>query len=175
MERTGMSPNTMVLLALALSGCLMNSVVSLEPEGKRVTLVRETDRPGQCKVLGKIQGTSHSDDQKAARKGAQNDFRNQAAELKANFAVVESERAGVRGTTSQHQVVIGGKAMFCQTLEMDEADEKRREEALKRKEEEELKAQQEKERKEQEAKDAEEARKAKEAEAAKEAKAADKK
>jgi hypothetical protein len=155
------------LIALGLSGC--SSVATLEPGAKSVTVVRETDRPGQCRVLGKIHGSSHAGDLKTAREGAENDLRNRAAKLKANFAMIESERTGRRGTSKSMQVVLGGKALACQTLEMDEADEKRREEALKKKEDDELKAQQEKERLEQEAKEKEarekEEREAKEKEA----------
>jgi hypothetical protein len=78
----------------------------------------------RCQVLGKISGTSRSDDEKEARQGAENDFRNHAAELKANFAFIEAERSGPVGTSSQHDVFIGGKALRCQTEEMEEAEEK---------------------------------------------------
>lgn len=149
--------NNVILLGFGflIFGC-MNSVVALQPAGKRVVVVRETTKPSHCKVLGKIQGSSHASDDKEARKGAENDFRNRAAELEANYAVIESQRSGLRGTTSQRQVVIGGKALFCQTVEMDEAEAKEREQALKRKEEQAIQAQQEKERKELEAKEAKE-------------------
>ena len=72
---------------VVLPGCLDNVAV-LEPKAESVKVVRETDKPLRCDVLGKISGTSRSDDEKAARKGAENDFRNHAAELKANFAGV---------------------------------------------------------------------------------------
>jgi len=108
---------------VVLPGCLDNVAV-LEPKAESVKVVRETDKPLRCDVLGKISGTSRSDDEKAARKGAENDFRNHAAELKANFAFIEAERSGPVGTSSQHDVFIGGKALRCLTEEMEEAEEK---------------------------------------------------
>jgi hypothetical protein len=141
-------------VSMALPACLVNSVAKLNPEAKKVQIVHESDRPLSCKVLGKINGTSHAGDEKKARKGAENDFRNHAADLKANFALVEVERSGaLGGTSSQREVFLGGKALFCRTEEMEEAEEKAQEEAQRKKEEEEQKAQEEKERKEQEAKE----------------------
>ena len=115
--------------------------------------VRETDKPVDCKFLGKITGKSHADDEKEARKGAENDLRNQAAKLKANYALVENQRGGPVGTTSQREVVINGKALFCQTLEMQQREDEKREKALKEKEEQEIKEQAEKERKAEEEKE----------------------
>src|SRR4051812_30945449 len=112
-----------VVLALFLSGCFSNTA-ALEPEAKSVTLVRESDRPLHCKVLGKITGTSRSSDEKLAKAGAENDFRNHAAELKANFAVVESENGGPVGTSAERDAFLGGKALLCQTEAMEDADEK---------------------------------------------------
>jgi len=114
---------TSVVVCVALCGCFGNTV-ALEPEAKSVTFVRESDRPLRCKVLGKITGTSRSSDEKTARAGAENDFRNHAAELKANFAVAEAERGGHVGTSSERDFFIGGKALLCQTEAMEEADEK---------------------------------------------------
>lgn len=110
--------------SVVLSGCLAN-VAALEPKAESVKVVRETDKPLHCDVLGKISGTSRSDDEKEARKGAENDFRNHAAELNANFAFIEAERSGPVGTSSQHDAFIGGKALRCQTEEMEEAEEKK--------------------------------------------------
>ncbi len=108
---------------LVLPGCLAN-VVALEPKAEGIKVVRETDKPLRCDVLGKINGTSRSGNQKEARTGAENDFRNHAAELKANFAFIEAERSGPVGTSGQHDVFIGGKALRCQTEAMEEAEEK---------------------------------------------------
>ena len=106
-----------------LPACLGN-VVALQPKAQSVKIVRETDRPLRCKVLGKISGTSRSSDEKEARAGAENDFRNQAADLNGNFALVEAQRGGQVGTGSLHDSFIGGKALICETEEMEEAQDK---------------------------------------------------
>lgn len=111
------------VVLVMLPGCFDN-VVALEPRAESIKVVRETDKPLRCDVLGKISGTSRSSSEKEARTGAENDFRNKAATFKANFAFIEAERSGPVGTSSQHDVFIGGKALRCQTEEMEEADEK---------------------------------------------------
>jgi hypothetical protein len=111
------------VVSIVLPGCLAN-VVALEPKAESVKVVHERDKPLRCDVLGKITGQSRSSNEKEARQGAENDFRNHAAELKANFALIEAERSGPVGTSSQHDVFIGGKALHCQTEEMEEAEEK---------------------------------------------------
>ena len=112
------------VVLVVLPGCLDN-VVALEPRAESIKVVRETDKPLRCDVLGKISGTSRSANKEEARTGAENDFRNQAAKFKAaNFAFIEAERSGPVGTSSQQDVFIGGKALRCQTEEMEEADEK---------------------------------------------------
>jgi hypothetical protein len=124
-----------VICTLLLSGCL-DSTVALSPEAKSVTLVREGDRPLHCKALGKITGSSKSSDEKLAKAGAENDFRNHAADLKANFAVVEQENGGPVGTSAKHNAFLGGQALLCQTEAMEDADDKKAadEEAKKEKE-----------------------------------------
>jgi hypothetical protein len=146
-----------VAAALALPACLSN-VVALNPNAKAVKIVRETDRPLNCKVLGKISGTSRDNDGKLAREGAENDFRNHAAELDANFALVETDRDNRVGTSSQRDVFLGGKAMYCMTDELEEQQAK--EEAA-------AKEAKEKEAAEQQAKEDEEKAKEKEAKSAK--------
>ena len=111
------------VVSIVLPGCLAN-VVALEPKAESVKVVHESDKPLRCDVLGKINGQSRSDDEKEARQGAENDLRNHAAELKANFAFIEAERSGPVGTSSQHDVFIGGKALRCQTEETEEAADK---------------------------------------------------
>src|SRR5512133_1911470 len=74
-----------ILLAFATPACLFNSVAKLDAEAKHVQLVSDTDRPSECKFLGKITATSHADDEKLARQGAENELRNRAAELHGNF------------------------------------------------------------------------------------------
>ena len=129
----------LTLLVFALQGCLINSVTKLDPQASKVQLVPETEKPGECKMLGKIHGSSHSDDEKAAKQGAENDFRNKTAALKGNFAVVETVRGGRVGTTSQREVVINGKAYYCNTLEMQLSDEEKQQQAVQEKEDREAK------------------------------------
>lgn len=150
-----------LLAAVLLPSCLFNSVVKLKPEAEKVQLVPETEKPSECKFLGKITGSSHAEEEKDAKQGAENDFRNKAAALKANFAVVENVRGGRVGTTSQRDVVINGKAYACKTLEMQEKEEEKRQQAIAEEEEreekeriaKEAKAEEEKAKREQEEKD----------------------
>lgn len=110
--------------AVCLPGCF-GTVVALAPEAKNVTIVHETDKPLHCEVLGKIHGRSRSSDEKEAKIGAENDFRNRAAELNGNFAYVEAQRGGQVGTGAEYDAFIGGKALRCRTEEMEEAEEKK--------------------------------------------------
>ena len=110
-------------VAVCLPACF-GTVVPLSPQAKNVTIVRETDKPVRCEVLGKISGRSRSSDVEAAKTGARNDFRNQAAELKGNFALLEAERGGQVGTGAEYDAYVGGKALLCQTEEMEEQQEK---------------------------------------------------
>jgi hypothetical protein len=129
------------MLCASLPACLGN-VVPLQPQAQHVTIVHETDKPLHCEVLGKISGTSRSSDEKEARTGAENDFRNQAADLKANFALIEAQRGGQVGTGSLHDSYIGGKALLCETEEMEEAKEKAAAAAREQKDKEEAERQQ---------------------------------
>jgi hypothetical protein len=140
-------------LSVVCVACIFDSVVKLDPEANKVEIVRDTTRPVDCDFKGKISGSSRADDAKKARKGAENDFRNHAAELKANFAMIEAEREGHVGTTSKMESFIGGKALYCRTLEMQQADEARREKAAQEKEEREIKEAADKERKAEEEKE----------------------
>ena len=121
------------LFVAGLPACL-GGTVALAPEAKSVTLVREGDRPLHCKSLGKITGSSSSSDEKQAKTGAENDFRNHAAELKANYAVVESENGGPVGTSTERNSFLGGQALLCQTEAMEDADEKAAADAQEKKE-----------------------------------------
>lgn len=125
----------LILVVTLMPGCFINSVAKLKPEAEKVRLVPETEKPSECKFLGKITGNSHADDEKDAKLGAENDFRNRAAALKANFAVAENVRGGRVGTTNQREVVINGKAYECKTLDMQEAEEEKRQQAIAAKEE----------------------------------------
>lgn len=143
-----------ILLASAsLCGCLFGSVKELDPEAQNVKVVRESTKPLHCKSLGDISGRSSSDDEKAARTGAENDFRNQAARLNANFALIEAERSNRAGTSSVREVFIGGQALECKTAEMEEAEEAARVKELEEKEAREAQEKEEAERKAAEEKD----------------------
>ena len=164
------------LLGAAVSGgCVFGNVTELDPEAENVKVVRESTKPVHCKVAGNISGTSRAEEVKAARAGAENAFRNGAAKVQANFALIEVERDRQVGTSPYREVFLGGKALKCTTLEMEEAEEKEREKAEQEKLEREQKAKEDAERKAEEdkAKAAEE--KAAKAEAAKAAKTAKKK
>jgi len=113
----------LLVVSIVLPGCFAN-VATLEPRAEGIQVVHESDKPLRCDVLGKITGRSRSDNEQEARKGAENDFRNQAAELQANYAFIEAERSGPVGTSSQHDAFIGGKALRCQTEAMEEAEDK---------------------------------------------------
>jgi len=125
----------LLVFTLLIPGCF-GGTVALSPEAKSVTLVRASDRPLHCKPLGKITGSSKSTDAKLAKAGAENDFRNQAAELKANFAVVELENGGPVGTSSERNSFLGGEALLCQTEAMEDAEEKAAAKAQEKKEQE---------------------------------------
>lgn len=131
-----------LFIVCALTPACLGNVVPLQPKAQKVQIVRETTKPLHCEVLGKISGTSRSSDVKEARTGAENDFRNQAADLKANFALIEAERGGQVGTGSLNDAYIGGKALHCQTEEMEEAQEKADAAAREQKEKEEAERQQ---------------------------------
>lgn len=123
-----------VLIALVATGCVVRDVVALEPEGKKIKLVREADKPIDCDVVANVSGSSRAQDEKDALKGAENDLRNEASAYDANFVVVEVERTKQAGTGPYKEVFLGGKALNCVTLEMDlereksEAERKEREE-----------------------------------------------
>jgi len=131
----------LVATSFLVSGCF-SDVVALSPTAQNVKIVHETDRPLHCDNKGKISGTSRSADEKEGRTGAENDFRNHAAELKGNFALVEAERNGPVGTSSQKDYFLGGKALFCQTEEMEDAQEKADAAAREQKEKEQAEAEQ---------------------------------
>jgi hypothetical protein len=126
------SARVLVILSILLPAC--GHSVALAPEAKDVELIHESDRPLHCKMLGKINGESRASDEKLAREGAENDFRNHAAELKANFAMIDNERGGKVGTSSEIESFIGGKALACETEAMEEAKEKAEAKAKEQKE-----------------------------------------
>lgn len=112
------------LIPLVAVGCVLRDVPVLEPEGKKIKLVREGDKPIDCDAVADVSGTSRAQDEKEALKGAENDIRNKAAQYEANFVVVEVERTKQAGTGPYKEVFLGGKAMSCVTPEMEAAQEK---------------------------------------------------
>ena len=89
-------PKKVSLLGLFVvcQACLFRQRRQTRARGQRGRIVHDTTRPVDCDFKGKITGSSRSDDKKKARKGAENDFRNHAAELKANFALIEPSAKG---------------------------------------------------------------------------------
>jgi hypothetical protein len=131
----------------ALTGCVLPSVADLDPEAKNVKVVRESTKPLHCKAVAEINGTSRHEQEKTAHTGAENDFRNQAAKSRANFALIEIERTRRVGTSPYREVFLGGKALQCTTPEMEEAAEEARKKAEEEKAEREAREQEEAERK----------------------------
>ncbi len=127
--------SALLAAALLATACLDN-VVALSPRAEKVKVVREAEKPLRCEVRGKITGSSRSTEVGQAKTGAENDLRNHAAEYDANFALVESERHGPVGTSSQVDYFVGGKALLCQTEEMEAANEKAESEARDKREQE---------------------------------------
>jgi len=126
-----------LVVSFVLSGCVLQNVPELEPEGKKIKLVREADKPLDCEVVADISGTARAEDEKEAKKGAENDIRNRAAQYEANFAVVEVERSHRAGTGPYKEVFLGGKATNCTTYEMQAKKEQQEAEAKERAEQEE--------------------------------------
>src|SRR5687768_13959695 len=87
-----------VLIALVATGCVVSDVVALEPEGKKIKLVRAADKPIDCDVVASVSGSSRAQGEKDALRGAENDLRNEASAYDANFVVVEVERIKQAGT-----------------------------------------------------------------------------
>src|SRR5450432_2866254 len=109
-----MRKTLVVLVSCALfSGCIAESMVEVRPQASGVKLVREDDKPFRCKIVGDVHGTSRAADEAKAHRGAENDMKNQAASLKANYAMIEIDRAKNIGTTSYKEVFLGGKALVC--------------------------------------------------------------
>ena len=88
-------------------------MVEVRPQAAAVKVVKEDDRPFRCTIVGDIHGVARSQDEAKARKGAENDMRNQAASLRGNYAMVEIDRAKNVGITSYKEVFLGGKAIKC--------------------------------------------------------------
>jgi hypothetical protein len=105
---------TITFLWATLFGCVSESIVEIKPAGAAIKLVRQDERPFHCKDLGEVRGTSRSSDRDKARKGAEADLKNRAADLKANYVVVEKENTGNVGSTSTSDAFMAGKALRCE-------------------------------------------------------------
>ena len=90
-------------------GCVEN-IVEVRPQAAAVKVVKEDDRPFRCTIVGDIHGVARSQDEAKARKGAENDMRNQAASLRGNYAMVEIDRAKNVGITSYQRSISGRKS-----------------------------------------------------------------
>jgi hypothetical protein len=104
----------LTVLSTALFGCVTDHVVDVRPAAAAIKLVREDDKPFRCKVVGDVHGTSRSSDREKARKGAEADLKNHAASLKANYVVVQIDRAGFVGSTAVSDAFMSGKALKCE-------------------------------------------------------------
>lgn len=103
-----------VFVLCGLVGCVTENLVEARPEASKVTVVKDVDKPLHCRNLGDVNGRSRSQDTAKARAGAQNDFKNRAAALKANYALIEDENGGHVGTSAYTEVLIRGKALLCE-------------------------------------------------------------
>jgi len=103
-----------MVLSIVLVGCVTENIVEVRPAAANVKLVKEDDKPFHCKVVGDIHGTSRSTDREKARKGAEADLKNHAASLKANYVMIEIDRAGLVGTSSYSDAFLSGKALRCE-------------------------------------------------------------
>lgn len=108
-------------LSTVLFGCVTENIVEVRPAAAAVKLVREDDKPFRCKVVGDVHGTSRSSDREKARKGAEADLKNHAASLKANYVMVQIDRAGLVGSSSVSDAFMSGKALKCEE-EKDDQD-----------------------------------------------------
>jgi hypothetical protein len=142
----------LVLFPLLAACSVVDNVPVLEPEGKKIKLVRESDKPINCENLADVAGKARAGDEKEAIKGAENQMRNEAAQYpSANFAVVEVESVRDGRAGGGKEVLLSGQALKCITMEMEvaqekaaaEAKEKEEQEAAEREREEELERQKE--------------------------------
>lgn len=128
----------LILFPLLAACSVVDNVPVLEPEGKKIKLVRESDKPINCENIGDVAGEARASDEKEAIKGAENQMRNEAGRYpSANFAVVEVESVREGRAGGGKEVLLSGKALKCVTMEMELAQEKAAAEA---KEQEELEA-----------------------------------
>jgi Domain of unknown function (DUF4156) len=118
---------TLCALAVFCSfyGCVQESLVEVNPQGAAVKVVKEDERPFGCRVVGDVHGKSRSTDVDKARRGAENDLKNQAAKLKANYVVLEIDRSGHVGTSQYNDAFLGGKALRCEDREKEEKKEEK--------------------------------------------------
>src|SRR4051812_19547899 len=107
-------PLALCILAAALSGCVTESLVEAQPGAAKVKLVKESEKPLRCKTLGDVHGISRSRVEQDARGGAENDIKNRASALKANYVLVDVDRVKAVGTSPYREIFLGGKALACE-------------------------------------------------------------
>ncbi|SRR6266542_534083 len=113
-----------VLVFSAAYGCVQENLIEVNPQAAAVKVVREDERPFGCRVVGDVHGKSRSVDVGKARQGAENDIKNQAAKLKANYIVLEIDRSGHVGTSQYSDAFLGGKALRCEDGDKEKKEEK---------------------------------------------------
>jgi hypothetical protein len=108
-------PMSWMILTLA-TGCAgaLDNKVELRPEAEVVRLVNDVDP--ECKQLGDVFGTADAEgDQAAATRGARNDLRNKASEMRATHVVLQTSggtrKMGVWG--ARNEITMSGVAYRC--------------------------------------------------------------
>jgi len=105
---------TLMIVAGVLSGCVTEDIVDPGPGAGKVTLVKESEMPLRCKTLGDVHGVSRAQSEAKARRGAENDIKNRAVALKANYVLVDIDRVKPVGTSPYREIFLGGKALACE-------------------------------------------------------------
>lgn len=121
-----MARSSWFFASLALSGCITANVVDLESGADKIELDR--NRPPNCDLVADVHGESRSEDEKEARKGAENDIRNQTMAVGGDHVVVEHEQNHREGTSPFTKVFLVGKALRCNPPE-EENDKKKGDES----------------------------------------------
>jgi hypothetical protein len=104
----------LVILAGALAACVTENLVEAGPGTGKIKLVKESERPIRCQTIADVHGTSRSQSEAKARVGAENDIKNRAAALKANYVLVDVDRVKPIGTSPYREIFLGGKALACE-------------------------------------------------------------
>ena len=101
-----------VISHIVVAGCAgpVNQVKTLDPDSFNVVI--STTPPAGCDALGEVYGKSSSGwGLERALRGARDNIRNQAAQIGANYVVIQNTAAAV--WTGEEHVVIAGAAFLC--------------------------------------------------------------